>query len=133
MREKLSLCYYASSQYHRSQGLITVSSGIEFANYQQAYDEILLQLKAVQQGDLEDWELEGARSTLCNAFRSMGDSQGRLEDFYLGQAATGQSGTPEDFLRELQEVSLDRVLAAANTVTLDTVYFLQGKAGSSHE
>lgn len=133
VREKLSLCYYASSQYHRSQGLVTVSSGIEFANYQQAYDEILLQLQAVQRGDLEDWELEGARSTLCNAFRSMGDSQGRLEDFYLGQAATGQSGTPEDFLRELQAVSLDRVLAAANTVTLDTVYFLQGKEGSSHE
>ena len=31
VREKLSLCYYASSAYHRQKGLITVSSGIEFA------------------------------------------------------------------------------------------------------
>jgi hypothetical protein len=34
VREKLSLCYYASSAYHRQKGLITVSSGIEFADYQ---------------------------------------------------------------------------------------------------
>ena len=47
VREKLSLCYYASSAYHRQKRLITVSSGIEFQNYQKAYDEILAQLAAV--------------------------------------------------------------------------------------
>ena len=40
VREKLSLCYYASSAYHRSKNLLTVASGIEFANYQKALDEI---------------------------------------------------------------------------------------------
>ena len=50
VREKLSLCYYASSAYHRQKRLITVSSGIEFQNYQKAYDEIMAQLAAVQ-----DW------------------------------------------------------------------------------
>ena len=68
VREKLSLCYYASSAYHRQKRLITVSSGIEFQNYQKAYDEIMAQLAAVQAGRLEDWELEGARSTLLNAY-----------------------------------------------------------------
>ena len=38
VREKLSLCYYASSLYHRQKRLITVSSGIEFQNFQRAYD-----------------------------------------------------------------------------------------------
>lgn len=60
VREKLSLCYYASSLYHRQKRLITVSSGIEFADYRRAYDEILRQLEAVQKGELEDWELTGA-------------------------------------------------------------------------
>ena len=36
VREKLSLCYYASSMYHRQKGIITVSSGIEFENYRKA-------------------------------------------------------------------------------------------------
>ena len=55
VREKLSLCYYASSLYHRQKGLITVSSGIEFQNYQRAYDEIMAQLEEnVTSGDYQD-------------------------------------------------------------------------------
>ena len=75
----------------------------------------MAQLRAVQEGRLEDWELEGARSTLLNAYASMGDSQGKLENFFLGQAATGNHETPE------------RIFSAMKTVSLDTVYFLRGK------
>lgn len=127
VREKMSLCYYASSAYHRQKGLITVSSGIEFADYQRAYDEILRQLEAVQKGQLEDWEMGGARSTLLNAYASMGDSQGKLENFYLGQAATGQTESPEDLAQALRDVTEERVFQAMETVKLDTVYFLKGK------
>ena len=127
VREKLSLCYYASSVYHRQKGLITVSSGIEFENYQRAYDEIMAQLRAVQEGRLEDWELEGARSTLLNAYASMGDSQGKLENFFLGQAATGSHETPEDLAAAVREVTPERIFSAMKTVSLDTVYFLRGK------
>ena len=131
VREKLSLCYYASSLYHRQKRVITVSSGIEFRNFQKAYDEILAQLKAVQEGGLEDWELEGARSTLLNAYASMGDSQGKLENFYLGQAATGQSETPEDLAEQVRQVTEDRIRQAMETVRLDTVYFLKGEEATA--
>ena len=127
VREKLSLCYYASSLYHRQKGLITVSSGIEFENYQKAYDEILSQLSAVQRGDLESWELEAARSTLLNAYTSMGDSQGKLENFWIGQTATGRDESPEALAEQVRSVTLERILQAMDTVKLDTVYFLQGK------
>ncbi len=127
VREKLSLCYFASSVYHRSKGLITVSSGIEFENYQRAYDEILAQLKMVQEGRLEDWELEGARSTLLNSYATLGDSQARLENYFLGQAATGTDETPEEQARQIRETTLDAIVEAMNTVSLHTVYFLKGK------
>ena len=127
VREKLSLCYYASSLYHRQKQLITVSSGVEFRDYQRAYDEILAQLKAVQEGNLEDWELEGARSTLLNAYSTVGDSQGKLENFCLGQAATGQEETPEMLAAAVERVTPQRIFDAMKTVRLDTVYFLKGK------
>ena len=127
VREKLSLCYYASTLYHRQKGIITLSSGIEFENYQRAYDEILSQLAAVQRGEWEDWELEGARSTLLNAYASMGDSQGKLENFCLGQAAMGQSETPEELAEQVRSVTPQRIVEAMRTVRLDTVYFLKGK------
>ena len=104
-----------------------MSSGIEFENYQKAYDEIMAQLDAVRNGDLEDWELDGARSTLLNAYASMGDSQGKLENFYLGQAATGQSETPEELAEQVRNVTPERIFNAMKSVELDTVYFLRGK------
>ena len=127
VREKLSLCYYAASVFHRQKGLITVSSGIEFENYQKACDEILLQLEAVRKGRVEDWELEAARSTLLNAYASMGDSQGKLENFYLGQAATGRNESPEELADQVRSVTAERIFDAMSTVKLDTVFFLQGK------
>lgn len=127
VREKLSLCYYASSNYVRSKGILTVSSGIESADYQRALDEILHQLQEVRDGHWEPWELEGARSTMRSALASLPDSQGALENYCLGQAATGQSEDPETMQRLLDQVTPERIQAAARSVTLDTVYFLHGK------
>lgn len=127
VREKESLCYYASSVLHRQKNLITVSSGIEFANYEKALDEILAQLDAAKNGQIEEWELTGARSTMRHALYAMGDSMGQMEDFYLGQAASGTQDTLESLAGELETVTMDRMLAAAEGIALDTVYFLKNK------
>ena len=132
VREKLSLCYYASSTYHRSKGLVTVSSGIEFENYQRALDEIQVQLECMKQGDWEDWELTGARSCIENGHRSIDDSAGRLEDFYMGQIATGQRNTPQELMDAALAVTPERIMAAARSMSLDTVYFLTGKEENTH-
>ncbi len=127
VREKLSLCYYASSLYHRQKGLITVSSGVEFADFPRAYEEILAQLQALRQGELEPWELDAAKGVLRSAYAAMEDSQGRLENFWLGQAIEGRSDSPEDLSREMEETSAERIFRAMGTVSLDTVYYLERK------
>ena len=127
VREKLSLCYYASSGFHRQKSIITVASGIEFADYQRAYDEILAQLEAMKNGDWEDWELTSAKSSIRNTLQTMADSAGRMEDFYMGQIATGQNDSPESMLAAVEAVTPERICAAAQSVVLDTVYFLKGK------
>ncbi|MEA4941543.1 MAG: pitrilysin family protein [Oscillibacter sp.] len=127
VREKLSLCYYASSLFHWQKGIITVSSGIEFQNFQRAYDEIQSQMKAVQDGKLDEWELAGARSTLCNAYATIADSQSKLENFWLGRMATGRDDTPEELAEGIRNVSPERIYEAMRTVSLDTVYFLKGE------
>ena len=131
VREKLSLCYYASSGYHRSKGIITVSSGIEAQNYEVARREIAAQLEAVQNGAFEPWELEGARSCMLSSLRSREDSAGRLEECYLGQAATGLWEDTDALLAQLEAVTPERVAEAARSIRLDTVYFLTGKEGAA--
>ena len=133
VREKLSLCYYASSGYHRSKGILTVSSGIEARNYEIARREIAAQLEAVQNGDVEPWELEGARSCMLSSLRAREDSAGRLEEYYLGQAATGLWENTDELIAQLEAVTPERVAAAARTIRPDTVYFLTGKEDAAHD
>jgi len=129
VREKLSLCYYASSMVEKMKGLVLVSSGIEFDKYQTAKDEILAQLEAIRRGGIEDWELEGARRTLIGGHLATLDDQARQEEFWLGQAAAGLDTTIEELCARLEKVTGEQVAAAARTLELDTVYFLKGKEG----
>ena len=133
VREKLSLCYYASSTYHRSKGIVTVSSGIEHGDVETAKREILAQLAAVQRGEFEPWEIEGARSCLIASLESRGDSAGRMEENALGQAATGIRETADELIAALRDVTGERIAAAAQSLTLDTVYFLTGEEDSEDE
>lgn len=130
VREKMSLCYYASSSYARSKGIMTVSSGIEVKDYDKAVNEILHQLEQVQQGQWEDWELSGALASMRTSLDSLPDSQGALENYYLGQIAIDAPDTPEELWRELEAVTPERIMAAAKSAKLDTVYFLKRKEES---
>ena len=127
VRERLSLCYYASSALEKQKGLMIVSSGIEFKNYETAKSEILTQLEDVKAGKIGDDELEGARRILINNHLSMEDDQARLEEFWLGQAVAGTERTPKELAARLETVTREQVAAAARKLELDTVYFLKGK------
>ena len=127
VREKLSLCYYASSTMEKMKGLILVSSGIEFDKYQTAKDEILAQLEAIRRGEIEDWELEGARHTLMGGHIATLDDQGRQEDFWLGQAAAGLDTTIQELCAGFESVTREQVARSAQRLELDTIYFLKGK------
>ena len=129
VREKLSLCYYASSALEKMKGILVVSSGIEFDKYEQARDEILAQLEAVRRGDMEEWELEGGRRTMMTAYMTTLDSQSRLEDHWLGQAVAGLEEGPEKLAARIEQVTREQVVQAAKRVELDTIYFLKGKEG----
>lgn len=127
VREKLSLCYYASSSFARSKSIMTVSSGIENENYDKTKEEIIKQLENIKEGQWEDWEWNGAMAMMTNSLESVYDSQGGLEGFYLGNVVTDISETPEEMIEEIRKVTPERVCKAAECCHLDTVYFLKGK------
>ena len=87
----------------------------------------------MQRGDFEPWELDGAKSVLLSAVRSREDSAARMEENTLGQAATGVWETDGEQLKALAAVTPERVVEAAKSVTLDTVYFLKGKEAAADD
>ena len=127
VREKLSLCYYASSGLDRIKGVMVVSSGIDPENYGATKDEILRQLEACRAGDITEEEITSVRNALCTSLRSSEDSLGRMEDFYLTQETGGFSYTPEELMEALMHVTTEQIRQAACSIHLDTVFFLKGE------
>lgn len=127
VREKLSLAYYASSQLIRYKGLLVVNSGIEFENFQKAYDEILIQLESIKNGEISDLEFDSSINALLNAFESLNDDQRAMQGYYMGEKLSGLEADIEARKRELKSVTKADVAAVAKKIKLDTVYFLAGK------
>lgn len=129
VREKLSLCYYASSSLDRYKGVMLVSSGVEFSNKQRAEDEIMAQLEACRRGEFEPWEVDGARRYTVSSLLTILDSQSRQEDWWMSQAVAGLTQSPQELAQSVEEVSVEAAVAAAKALSLDTVYFLKGTEG----
>ena len=55
------------------------------------------------------------------------DAQGRLEDYWLGQAVAGLTEPPQDLVDRVEAVTRAQVTAVAQKMELDTIYFLKGK------
>ena len=127
VREKLSLCYYASSGLMKYKDVMLVASGVEFDKVGQAEAEILSQLYRCQTGEFSDDELEWARRSVVSTLRTTLDSQGHLEDYWLGQSAAGLSVGPDQMVERVEAVTRQQVIQAAQDLTLDTVYFLKGR------
>ena len=128
VREKLSLCYYASSMVDKLKGLMVVSSGVEFADFDRAQEAILNQLEELRQGRIGDDELNAAIRCVVNDLRSRLDSQGQMEDDCVTRVVCGE--TPDDsaaLIRAVERVTAEQVAGLARMSRLDTVYRLTGK------
>ena len=125
VREKLSLCYYASSSLDRAKGLMFVNSGIEFDNFEIAKDEIIRQLDDVKNGVISDDELNWAKAGIISDLSSMLDSQYELEGFYFTNLVEGLEISPDELSYLVGEVTKEDVMAVAQSTELDMIYFLR--------
>lgn len=127
VREKLSLCYYASSSLEKYKGVMVISSGVDFQNFETAKTAILKELDDCKQGVISSEELESARRTVLSALRASQDAPVQLDEFYMGAAIAKM----DDFARlteKVEALTAADLTAAARKLTVDTIYFLKGEA-----
>ena len=127
VREKLSLAYYASTQLEKYKGLLIINAGIEFDNFQKAYDESLVQLEEIKKGNISELEYASSINALLNALESYYDDQRYLQNFYLDEYITGTNRDIETVKEQIKNVTIEDIKHAAEKLELDTVYFLKGK------
>ena len=126
VREKRSLCYAIGSGYYGSKGIVTVSAGIDREKEKEVREEVLNQLEACRRGEITAEELCAAKEALLSSLRGIHDSPGSIESYYSTHLLSGAFRSPKQYMEEIQAVTMERVIAAANTVRLHTTYFLKG-------
>jgi len=130
VREKLSLAYYVFSAFDRNKSFVKINAGIEASKFDEAYNEIMLQLDAMKNGDFTDDEILSAKMYMKTQSGSVKDSLAATEDFYMTRELLGYEESVDEFMDKINLVTRERIIAAANTLQLDTVYFLKGVQGN---
>ncbi|MBR2743222.1 MAG: insulinase family protein [Clostridia bacterium] len=133
VREKLSLCYYVKSITDKLKGVMIIAAGIENENLDVTLKEIEAQLSALKRGEITEDELTAARAALRTSINSTLDSGAQTEDYYLTKTINGDTSSPLDLLLRLDAVTTDEIIAAANTIKYDTIYFLKGTEGGADD
>ena len=133
VREEMSLCYYCSSRMLRAKGIMIVQSGIESFNEEKAKKAILDQLEEIKKGNFTEEDLDASKKFLEDAFKSVSDSPEALDSWFTTQIEHSEYLYPEDYINMFKSVTKEDVIRAANDVTLDTVFMLEGTEDEESE
>lgn len=126
VRERLSLCYYCSSNVDRFKNVMFVSSGVEASKYLDARSEIEAQLAAIANNDFSDDELQNAKLYLNDSIRGFYDSESALASLMISGTLRGEMKTPDQEIEDISRVTREDIIEIAKEAQLDTVYFLKG-------
>ena len=126
IREELSLCYAIGSGYHGAKGLLTVSAGIDSNMGQTVRQEVMNQLEACRNGEVSPQELTAAKQALRSGLLTVHDSPGAIENYYATAALSGLNMVPGEYLRKVEQTTLEQVQQAARETRLHSVFFLKG-------
>lgn len=131
VREKNSLAYYAASRFESHKGLLFVFSGIDPKEYQKAKQIILEQVEAMQAGDFTEEQITEAKKLVQNQYKETLDDPFGIIEVLFNQTLADTNRTIEEFFGQLNQTTKEELIAVANKLELDTVYFLTAQGGKT--
>jgi predicted Zn-dependent peptidase len=124
VREEMSLCYYCWSKFYVGKSLLIAECGVEKDKIEIAKDEILNQLELMKTSDFTDDEMNHAMLSMENDLKLVNDSLTGIKTWYLSKIYRCDIITPEQAIERYRRVTRERIVKAAESVVLDTVYIL---------
>ena len=91
------------------------------------------QIDVMKNGDFTDVEIELALHCLESALLGLYDSRSTVENFLLRRNLAGVNTDPTAYLSALRAVTRKEIIAAANRLSLDTVFYLKPDPKQSSE
>ena len=133
VREKLSLCYSCDSFYNNFKGSMLIESGVDTENIEKAQAAVREQVKAVQNGDITEDELENTKRYTKSNFMSNYDSEWDMAEWYRAQETRGTAYSPEEVCKMIDDITMEQIVECARSFREDTVFVLKAEGGVGDE
>lgn len=127
VREKESLAYYAASRYDSLKGFVTIMAGIETSQYDKALAIITEQIEDMKIGRFTEDEVEQTKGMLVNQLLETADSAKGTADLLYQGIVGGRRISMDEWISQVQAVTLEEVADCAADIVIDTVFFLHGE------
>lgn len=124
VREKAHLAYVAGSNYVRQKNNVFIRCGIEIENYQKALDLIKVQIEDMKKGDFTEEDIKNAKTSIISTIEAIPEEQDSEITYNFGQEISGQKMKYEEYEQKINEVTKQSIIDIANSVKIDTIYFL---------
>lgn len=125
VREKASLAYSARSTFTKQKLNIFIRCGIQIENYEKAVQLIKEQLENLKKGEFEEDDLQNAKTYLISSLKSVAEEQDTEVIYYIGQEISKTNMSLEEYIGKIKKVTKDQVVELANSIQINTIYFLR--------
>ena len=125
VREKAHLAYVASSSYIRQKSNIFINCGIEISNYEKALEIVKKQIEDMRKGNFTEEDIENSKKGIISTIDLIEDEQDTGITYYFGQELSNNKINPEEYKEIVQKVKKEDIVKIANSVSIDTIYFLK--------
>ena len=92
-----------------------------------------IELEDIQKGNFTDDELDASIKGLTSLALGVCDTPEGIDRWYSGQLLDSDVITPEEYAKQIAAITREQVIAAAQCVTLDTIYMLAGTGTEDDE
>lgn len=126
LREKNSLCYGVSSMYLKNDGLLLVQVSLDNANVKKAISLVKKELKAMQNGEFDDADLEDAKKNISVSLDLAYDNNVSILNNYVFNIFADLPMIDER--KEMyNSISRKDIIDVSKKIKLNTVYTVKGK------
>ncbi len=125
IREKYSLCYYATTGANKLDNILLISSGITKDNYNKMLILIDKEMDDMKKGNITEEEIINAKKYYLSGLEEIEDSPNQIIASYYAIDKL-KADTIEQRKEKIKEVTKQEIVTLANKIYIDTVYLLGG-------
>ena len=79
----------------------------------------------MKNGDFTEEDLQNAKKYMVSGLQSVQDEQDSEITYYIGQELSGKLTTFDEYIEEINKVSIQDIENVANSININTIYFLR--------